>query len=142
MAQTEAVVEIKSLVSALMIWIGDNSGYDTSKLPPPEIIELTPEQLTAEAYLDYPKLLPADGVDERVIALYAFDDGLNGTIYVLAPHWAQDADNGKTHVRTRSTRNGSCTSWFITCSACQGRTQHSRAETTEKGKLTCWAANS
>lgn len=87
-------MELKTIAVLLMTWIGENSAYDVSCLPLPDIVEMTPTQLTAEAYADVPHLRPADGVDERVIALYSFDEGPSGTIYVLAPQWAEGAEDG------------------------------------------------
>lgn len=78
-------MEIKALAAALMVWIGDNSSYDTRGLPLPDIVEMTPEELTAEAYRDNPEILPPDGVDERLFALYDFESGSAGTIYLLGP---------------------------------------------------------
>lgn len=36
-----------------------------------------------EAYIDLSELLPESGIAGRILALYAYDDGSNGTIYVL-----------------------------------------------------------
>lgn len=74
---------MNELISALMIWIGANSSYPIAGLPLPEVVVTTAETLTREAYADVPGLLPADGVDERLLALYAFEDGAHGTVYVL-----------------------------------------------------------
>lgn len=71
------------LIKALLLWIAANSSYPTADLPPPAVVTMTPEALTAEAYAHVPEVRPADGVDERLFALYAFEQGPHGTIYVL-----------------------------------------------------------
>lgn len=76
---------MNGLATALMAWIATNSSYDTANMPIPEIILMTPAELTAEAYSDTPGLIPVSGVDDRVLALYSFEDGANGTVYLLAP---------------------------------------------------------
>ena len=52
-------------------------------MPVPDVVWLTPAALTREYYRDAAAPLPADGVDERVLALYAWDDGAHGTVYLL-----------------------------------------------------------
>lgn len=79
------------LLDALLAWIGDNTAYDVSDIPRPALVEMTPEELTQELYADAPQLLPEDGVDDRVLALYSHEDGENGTLYVLAPRFVADA---------------------------------------------------
>ncbi len=70
------------LLAALMLWITANSDYSTEHMPLPSVVVMTAEELTREYYTDSPQLLPANHIDERVLALYAFDDGRDGTIYV------------------------------------------------------------
>lgn len=74
----------------LLSWIGANSSYDTAKVFPPDIIEMSPIEITAEAYTDNPELIPEGRVDDRVIALYNFEEGKHGTIYVLGADWTDD----------------------------------------------------
>ena len=76
---------MNGLATALMAWIAANSTYDTAIMPIPEIVLMTPIELTAEAYSDTPDLIPDSRVDDRVLALYSFEDGANGTVYLLAP---------------------------------------------------------
>jgi len=75
------------LAALLMAWIAEHSDYETRDMPLPAIVELAPEELTREAYADQPELIPADGVDERIYAMYVFDQGENGTVYVLGRRW-------------------------------------------------------
>ncbi|KEO55169.1 DUF6647 family protein [Thioclava pacifica] len=82
---------MEALVEALMQWIGDHSDLKVANLTPPEIVMMSPEELTREFYSDAPDLLPEDGVDDRVNALYAASDGQVGTIYLLAPEAVPDA---------------------------------------------------
>ena len=81
------------VLTALTIWIATHSGYAATEHPLPELVLMTPHALTLEAYTDVPHLTPGDGVDERLNALYAMEDGPNGTIYALAPEFAPDAEH-------------------------------------------------
>ena len=74
---------METLTLLLMLWIGNNSSYDTTQMPAPAIIEMSARALTTEAYTDHPEKIPEGGIDERIYALYAFEDGPNGTIYIL-----------------------------------------------------------
>lgn len=76
---------MEEIARILMLWIAANSPYDTSAMSVPRIIVMSPVELTSEAYRDMPHLKPPDDVDERVLALYSFNEGPVGTIYVLAP---------------------------------------------------------
>jgi len=81
------------LAMVLLTWISTNTSYDTSTINPPRIIEMTPTQITAEAYSDSPHLIPESRVDDRVFALYNFEDGPNGTIYILGADWTDDGSS-------------------------------------------------
>lgn len=81
---------IEEIVLTLLLWIEANSDYETAGLPPPAVVQMTPEELTAEAYRDNPNLVPASRVDDRVLALYNFEEGENGTIFVLGAEWTDD----------------------------------------------------
>jgi hypothetical protein len=78
------------LVAFLMRWITLNSGYDTQDVPQPDIFMMTPAAITAE-YYDAAGVDPASRrpVDPRVLALYSFEDGPHGAIYLLAPDPAE-----------------------------------------------------
>lgn len=84
---------METLALALMLWIGNNSPYNTRDMPAPAIIEMTPQALTKEAYSDNPERAPADGVDERIYALYSFEDGPHGTIYILQAKLTEDVED-------------------------------------------------
>ena len=75
---------MESITLMLMLWIGNNSEYRTTDLPAPQVVEMTPAEITTEFYTDHPDKIPASGVDERVNALYSFEDGPDGTIYIIA----------------------------------------------------------
>ncbi|MCV2877656.1 hypothetical protein OE699_02225 [Sedimentimonas flavescens] len=79
------------LVEALLQWISEHSDMSIEGIDPPEVVLMTPTQLTREFYSDAPHLLPTSGVDDRVNALYAATDGKHGTIYSLAPDFVSDA---------------------------------------------------
>ncbi|WP_424967034.1 hypothetical protein [Dinoroseobacter sp. S375] len=80
------------LMTALMLWISANTAYETAGLPLPELVEMTPAELTAEYYTDVPHLIPSQGIDTRVQALYSQQDGPHGRVYVLAAHLVEGAD--------------------------------------------------
>ena len=78
------------LALVLLSWISANTSYETANVDPPIVIEMTPIEITAEAYTDNPNLIPESRIDDRVMALYNFEDGPNGTIYVLGAEWTDD----------------------------------------------------
>ncbi len=78
---------MKEVVMALMLWINQNSHYDTMDISIPQVVEMSPEELTDEAYSDAPQMKPENGVDERVWARYNFEDGPYGTIYILGAEY-------------------------------------------------------
>ncbi|WP_210527785.1 hypothetical protein [Rubellimicrobium arenae] len=79
------------IIDALLAWIGENSAYDVAGLPRPAVVLLAPGDLTREYYAAAPQLLPEDGVDDRLLALYSAEDGPDGTLYLLAPRHVPDA---------------------------------------------------
>lgn len=88
------------ILDALLAWIERNTDYEATALPRPALVLMAPEDLTVEYYSAAPQLLPEDGVDDRLLALYSAEDGPHGTLYVLAPqhvadaqHWADPAEN-------------------------------------------------
>jgi len=81
------------LVDALLAWIETNTDYATADLPRPAVVLLEPEALTLEYYAAAPQLVPSDGVDDRLLALYSATDGPHGTLYVLAPRYVTDAEH-------------------------------------------------
>ena len=80
------------LIDALLQWIGDHSDYNTKLVEHPAVIELSAQELTREFYSGVAHLMPDDGVDERINALYAYTDGPNGTIYLLQAQAIDGAD--------------------------------------------------
>lgn len=74
---------MESLLSTLLIWIAANSSYDTSGLPHPEVQLMTAPEITEEYYSAAPERIPESGIDSRIRALYAPNDGSDGTIYLL-----------------------------------------------------------
>ena len=73
------------LVATLLIWIGTHSNYDTSNIVQPEIVLLSPQELTSEYYEGSGVALPDSGIDARVYALYQFADAPQGVIYLIDP---------------------------------------------------------
>lgn len=71
-----------ALLDALLAWIGDNSTYDTAHLAHPTVVEVSAEDLTARYYQGKAHKAPADGVEDRLNALYIAGDGSDGTIYI------------------------------------------------------------
>lgn len=74
---------MEALINLMLEWVAGNSPYDTADMPHPVVVELSPEALTLEFYDGIASLLPEDGVDERLNALFAVTDGPHGTIYIL-----------------------------------------------------------
>ena len=81
------------VVATLMAWIAAHTDYRTDTVVPPEVVQLTAEELTREYYTGVAHLIPEDGVDERVNALYAATDGEVGTVYIMRA--AELADAGQ-----------------------------------------------
>ncbi|MGG7568082.1 hypothetical protein ACQ5SO_18175 [Rhodovulum sp. DZ06] len=81
------------ILTALAVWLASHSAYPATEHPLPELVLLTPEGLTAEAYTDAPRMIPEGGVDDRINALYAIEDGANGVIYALAPQFVDGAEH-------------------------------------------------
>ncbi|MBV6636317.1 MAG: hypothetical protein KI788_10465 [Mameliella sp.] len=84
------------LIDALLAWIGEETDYGTHDLPHPIVRVMSPQELTREYYSGVAHLMPEDGVDDRLNALFARTDGPNGTIYLLAPahiDYAEDFDS-------------------------------------------------
>lgn len=80
-----------ALIDLLLEWIGQNSTYQTSDMLHPVVTLLTPRDLTREYYSGAAHLLPSDGIDERLNALYAPGDGAHGTIYIIDPRYLPDS---------------------------------------------------
>ena len=81
------------LIALLLGWIAENTDYQTEAIEPPAVVAMTPQELTKEYYSGAPHLLPDDGVDDRLNALYSFEDGPNGTIFIIAPEFVDDAEH-------------------------------------------------
>lgn len=79
------------LIDALLAWIGDNTEYNVADMPHPIVLSLSPEELTREYYTGVAHLMPDDGVDERLNALFSREDGPNGTIYLLGATYVDGA---------------------------------------------------
>ena len=78
-----------ALIAMLLSWLASNSQYETGAIPHPRVIEFSPEELTQEYYINSPQMLPADGVDDRIMALYSWNDGDQGTIYILGSDYTE-----------------------------------------------------
>ncbi|MBD3678393.1 MAG: hypothetical protein HUJ27_08325 [Rhodobacteraceae bacterium] len=74
---------MEPLIEILLAWIGENTDYDVTTIPTPIVRQMSPEDLTKEYYAGVTHLLPDDGVDERINALFSTTDGPNGTIYII-----------------------------------------------------------
>ena len=77
-----------ALIDIMLDWIAQNSRYDTRAMPHPTVIEMSPENLTREMYTGVAHLIPDDGVDERINALYAHEEH---TIYILEARYIDGA---------------------------------------------------
>lgn len=80
------------ILDTLLAWLDVNTSYRTGDIPKPELIELSPAEITQEMYSDAKQLIPGDGVDERVLGLYTADRGATGRIYVVGARFLADAN--------------------------------------------------
>ena len=80
-----------ALIDVLLDWIDQHSTYQTHSMPHPVVLALSPHELTLEYYTGVAHLIPSDGIDERLNALYAPGDGPHGTVYILAPQHIEHA---------------------------------------------------
>ncbi|MBR9836960.1 MAG: hypothetical protein GYB50_03590 [Rhodobacteraceae bacterium] len=74
---------MEALIDLLLDWVAQNTPYETAAMPHPAVVERSPELLTREFYSGIASLMPEDGIDERLDALFAVTDGAHGTIYIL-----------------------------------------------------------
>lgn len=79
------------LITTLLSWIEMHTSYRTQGLPHPEIVVLSRKELTEEYYQNADATAPESGIDMRIKALYAFEDGTYGTIYILDPQSVANA---------------------------------------------------
>ena len=86
---------MENIALMLMLWIGTNTEYNTAEIPLPAIVEMTPEEITTEMYTDHPNRIPEGGIDPRINALYSYEDGRNGTIYIIDADLTEDAQEYK-----------------------------------------------
>lgn len=82
-----------AILDALLDWIAQNSAYTVDEMPAPQVLQLSPQDLTREYYTGVAHLMPEDGVDDRLNALYAPGDGTSGTIYILDARAVEGADS-------------------------------------------------
>ena len=78
-----------ALIDLLLDWISQNSQHDTSNIDHPVVRVLSPNAITTEMYTGVAHLIPDDGVDERINALYAHGED---TIYILDSIYVDGAD--------------------------------------------------
>ncbi|MDY6926085.1 MAG: hypothetical protein SWN10_03195 [Pseudomonadota bacterium] len=79
------------LITTLLSWIEMHTNYRTHELPHPEVVVLSHKKLTEEYYRNADGVAPESDVDMRLKALYAFEDGAYGTIYILDPQSVTNA---------------------------------------------------
>ena len=76
---------MEKLIATLLIYIGANTGYDVSKVSPPEIRLLSAQEMTDEYYGGSDSTRPESGIDSRIFALYNYEDSQEGIILLLDP---------------------------------------------------------
>ncbi len=84
-----------TLVFSLLAWVMAAMGVSGASIDPPMVIEMSAQDLTLEAYRDQPELLPASGIDQRVFALYSWEAGSNGAIYILNAASSEGLQDGE-----------------------------------------------
>ena len=72
-----------ALVAALLDWLGENADYPLDGIPPPIVRELSAEALTAELRGEPHGSVAPGEADPRVHALYSWEDGPHGTVFIL-----------------------------------------------------------
>lgn len=81
-------------VAYLLQWIAVNTDKATADLPLPEVVTMTPAEITAEYYGAAGLAVAGrQAIDPRIMALYAFEDGPDGTIYVIDPVLTEGGDD-------------------------------------------------
>lgn len=74
---------METLVAALLEWLEANADYPVEGIPPPIVRELSAEALTAELRGEpHDRVAPGEA-DPRVHALYSWEDGPHGTVFIL-----------------------------------------------------------
>jgi hypothetical protein len=87
---------METLIASLMLWITTNSAYDTTGMPSPAVVFLSPRTLTSQFYAGTGIEPPArPEVDGRLRALYDFGRGPNGAIFVLVPDYVEGRQGGE-----------------------------------------------
>ena len=76
---------MEQLLATLLMYIGANTGYDVSKVTPPEIYLMTAREITDEYYRGSDATRPESGIDSRIYALYSYEDSEDGVIFLLDP---------------------------------------------------------
>ena len=71
-----------AIVQALLFWIASNSQHSVDNIKPPEIVFMSAAQITSEYYAAHRELIPDNGIDERIWALYDAETTSSGTIYL------------------------------------------------------------
>lgn len=82
-----------AIAQELLGWIAMHSDHDVRDINLPRIVSMTPRAITREFYGAAPHLMPEDGADERVLALYDATARPHGAIYVLAPRFARGVEH-------------------------------------------------
>ncbi|MGB0661086.1 MAG: hypothetical protein ACPGNV_13035 [Mangrovicoccus sp.] len=83
------------LLIALLAWIGANSPYETAEIPLPQVIPMTPAEITAEFYsaAQAPPANTAPEIDPRILGLY--DMTGDGRIFIIAPELTDGVQPGE-----------------------------------------------
>lgn len=74
---------METLMVALLAWLGTNADYTLQGVPLPIVQELSAEALTAELRGQPHDSIAPGEADPRVFALYSWQDGPYGTIFIL-----------------------------------------------------------
>jgi len=81
---------MEKLIATLLIYIGANTGYDVSRVTPPEIRLITAQEMTDEYYRGSDATRPESGIDTRIFALYNYGYSEEGIIFLLDPQLNDD----------------------------------------------------
>ena len=76
---------MEEVATALLVWIASHSSYrEAARLPPPPIVTMTSEQLTA-VVRERAGAAARNAEDWRVYGYFSLDDEDRGTIYIVRP---------------------------------------------------------
>lgn len=81
-----------ALIDVLLAFIAQETSYDVAGLKPPVVIEVPRTTLTRQFYKGRAHMIPEDGVEDRLNALYVAGKSHGGTILIVPADLVAGAD--------------------------------------------------